>query len=373
MSVDSVEDAIRRRLAAASVRYRELVTLSQDPDIATDHVRAAPILRELGQLKSFATLDEELARVDSDLEEAEELLAEGNDAETVALAEAELEEKEARRREILDRAAGDLVSRDEYGDRNVILEIRAGTGGDEAALFAGDLFRMYSRYAERKEWKVEVLSVVGTELGGLKEVVASISGADAYQNLRFESGGHRVQRVPETEAQGRIHTSLATVAVMPEADKVEVDLKRDDLKIDFFRASGPGGQKVNKTSSAVRIVHIPTGLKVECQDEKSQHKNRSRAEKILAARLMDYHRSRAEAERSDLRRSQIGTGDRNEKIRTYNFPQNRVTDHRVHVTLYDLANVMEGELDELIEQLAQADREVKLRALAGGGAGGESS
>jgi peptide chain release factor 1 len=280
------------------------------------------------------------------------------------LASAEIEEKEARQRELLDRAAGELVSRDEFGARNVILEIRAGTGGDEAALFAADLFRMYSRFAETKKWKVEVLSETATELGGFKEVIATITGKDAYQSLRFESGGHRVQRVPDTEAQGRIHTSLATVAVMPEADEVEVDIKRDDLKIDFFRASGPGGQKVNKTSSAVRIVHEPTGLKVECQDEKSQHKNKSRALKILSSRLMAHYREEADRERSDMRRSQIGSGDRGEKIRTYNFPQNRVTDHRVPVTLYDLANVMEGALDELIDLLAEADREAKLKALA---------
>jgi peptide chain release factor 1 len=362
----SADDTIRRWLADMAARHDELLALSQDPEVTTDHVRAAKVMRELGEATRPCGLHRELVGVEEDLAEARELLSVAEDEEEKALAESEIEEKEARLRAIIDHAANLLVSQDELSDRNVILEVRAGTGGDEAALFAGDLFRMYSRFAERKNYKLEVLSSVSTGLGGYKEIVATISGKGVYRNLRFESGGHRVQRVPETEAQGRIHTSLATVAVMPEAEAVDVDLRKDDLTIDTYRASGPGGQKVNKTDSAVRIVHKPTGLKVECQDEKSQHKNKARAMKILLSRLLDFHQSKAEAERSSMRRSQIGSGDRNERIRTYNFPQSRVTDHRVNLNLYNLDGVMDGDLDQLIEKLGEHDRDERLRGLAEG-------
>jgi peptide chain release factor 1 len=362
----SVDDTIRRWLADMAARHDELLQLSQDPEVTSDHVRAGKVMRELGEATKPCELFRELTQVEEDLVEARELLEMAEDEDERDLAESEIEEKAARLRAILDEAANRLVSHDKLADRNVILEVRAGTGGDEAALFAGDLFRMYSRFAERKGYKLEVLSSVGTGLGGFKEIVAAITGKGVFRNLRFESGGHRVQRVPETEAQGRIHTSLATVAVMPEAEAVDVDLKRDDLKIDFFRASGPGGQKVNKTSSAVRIVHQPTGLKVECQDEKSQHKNKARAMKILLSRLLDFVQSKAEAERSSIRRSQIGSGDRNERIRTYNFPQSRVTDHRVNLNLYNLDGVMDGDLDQLIEKLGEHDRDARLKGLAEG-------
>ena len=362
----SLENVIRDRLGRAATRHRELLLESQAPEVASDHIRASKVLRELGGLTRLAELFDDMERVEADLREARALLDGDEDEETRALAESEVEEKEARMREILDEAVDHVLVEDDFAGRNVILEIRAGTGGDEAALFAADLLRMYTRYAERKRYRIEILSIVATELKGVKEVVLSIRGKDAYLRLRFESGGHRVQRVPETEAQGRIHTSLATVAVMPEAEEVDVDLRRDDMKIDFYRASGPGGQKVNKTSSAVRIVHIPTGLKVECQDEKSQHKNKSRAMKILLSRIMDHHRSKAEAERSDLRRTQVGSGDRNERIRTYNFPQNRISDHRVNLTLYDLANIMDGDLEPLFEKLAEFQREQMLKQLGEG-------
>jgi len=361
----SIDDTIRRWLHDSLARYADLLEQSQTPEVISDHVLAAKVMRELGEATGPAGMCRELTQVEKDLAEAREFLDVAEDEEERALAESEIEEKDARRRAILDAAADRLVSHDELSGRNVILEVRAGIGGDEAALFAGDLFRMYSRFAERMGYRTEVLSMDGTGLGGFKEIIAAISGKGVYQNLRFESGGHRVQRVPETEAQGRIHTSLATVAVMPEADEVEVDIKRDDLKIDFYRASGPGGQKVNKTSSAVRIVHVPTGLKVECQDEKSQHKNKARAMKILSSRLLDFHRSKAQAERSDLRRSQIGSGDRNERIRTYNFPQSRVTDHRVNVSVHNLDAVMDGDLMGLIDKLAEHDRDARLKALAG--------
>jgi len=363
----SIDDTIRKWLEDVRARYAELLELSQMPEVTSDHVRAAKVMRELGELTKSAEMCRELVQVEQDLAEARELLEVADDDDERELAESEIEEKDERRRAIFDAAADHLVSHDKLSGRNVILEVRAGTGGDEAALFAGDLFRMYSRFAERVGYKTEVLSVDSTGLGGFKEVVATISGKGVYQQLRFESGGHRVQRVPETEAQGRIHTSMATVAVMPEADEVEVDIKSDDLRIDFYRASGPGGQKVNKTSSAVRIVHEPTGLKVECQDEKSQHKNKARAMKILSSRLLDFHQSKAEAERSSLRRSQIGSGDRNERIRTYNFPQSRVTDHRVNVSVHNLEAVMDGDLTGLIAKLAQHDREARLKFLAEGG------
>ncbi len=357
----SVDDAVKSRLAVAAERRRELLALAERPDVITDHARTAALMKEMGRIARLADMFERVTRVEADLREARELLDAATDEEMRALAGAEIEEKDGTLRGLLAQALDELTGEDEFADRNVILEVRAGTGGDEAALFAADLFRMYSRYAERRRYGVEVLSIASTELGGLKEVVASISGKDAYQRFRFESGGHRVQRVPETEAQGRIHTSLATVAVMPEAEEVDVDLRREDLKIDFFRASGPGGQKVNKTSSAVRIVHLPTGLKVECQDEKSQHKNKARAMKILLSRILDFHRGKAEAERAHLRRSQIGSGDRNERIRTYNFPQNRVTDHRINLTLKDLTSVLDGGLDPLVDALLGRDREERLR------------
>jgi peptide chain release factor 1 len=364
----SVEEALRKRLAAAATRHQELLAQMERPEVASDHARAAAVMKEFGRIARLAGRFADLARVEADLAEAREMLAAAEDDEIRTLAGTEIEEKEARVRAILSESLDDLTVQNEFEGRDVILEVRAGTGGDEAALFAADLFRMYTRFAERNGYRIEVLFLASTGLGGLKEVVASVAGRDVFRRLRFESGGHRVQRVPETEAQGRIHTSLATVAVMPEAEEVDVDLRREDLKIDFFRASGPGGQKVNKTSSAVRIVHVPTGLKVECQDEKSQHKNKARAMKILLSRIMDFHRTKADAERASMRRNQIGSGDRNERIRTYNFPQNRVTDHRINLTIKDLVAVMDGNLDDLLSALEESDREVRLRAFEQGGA-----
>ena len=360
----SIEDALRQKLKRAAVRYAELLAKSQDPEIASDHTRASTVMRELGACSKLSEIFGRLVSVEADLSEARSMLEVEDDAETLELARLEVDEKEEILRAILDEAVDQLLTSEGMGSRNVIMEIRAGTGGDEAALFAGDLYRMYTRFAERQHLKFELLSAIMTELGGVREVVFSVRGRNAYNRLRFESGGHRVQRVPETEAQGRIHTSLATVAVMPEAEEVDVDVKRDDLKIDFYRASGPGGQKVNKTSSAVRIVHLPTGLKVECQDEKSQHKNKARAMKILLSRIFDHLREKADAERSDLRRNQIGSGDRNERIRTYNFPQNRVTDHRINLTIHDLTAVLDGDLDALLTRLHEHQREKRLRVLA---------
>ena len=258
-----------------------------------------------------------------------------------------------------------LIPKDADDDRNVIVEIRAGTGGDEASLFAGDLFRMYTRYAERQRWKVEIDQISETGMGGIKEVIMTIDGRGVYANLKFESGVHRVQRVPDTESSGRIHTSAATVAVLPEAQEVDVVINEKDLRIDVFRSSGPGGQSVNTTDSAVRITHIPTGVVVQQQDEKSQHKNRAKALKILRARLYEEQRRKNMEERAGARKSQVGSGDRSERIRTYNFPQSRVTDHRIQLTLYKLNEIMEGDLSELIEALTTADQTEKLSALEG--------
>ncbi len=257
-----------------------------------------------------------------------------------------------------------LLPRDEADERSAIVEVRAGTGGDEAALFAGDLLAMYRRYAEMRRWKVEMLSLSQTPLGGCKEAVMSVAGKDVFARLKYESGTHRVQRVPETESQGRIHTSAATVAVLPEAEEVDVQIDEKDLKVDTYRSQGAGGQHVNTTDSAVRITHLPTGIVVQQQDEKSQHKNRARAMKVLRARLYEYERAQAEAERAAERRSQVGTGDRSQRIRTYNFPQGRVTDHRINLTLYKLDRVMQGELGELIEALAAEDEAARIAQLS---------
>jgi len=279
------------------------------------------------------------------------------------LAEEELAQLEALVPKLTDQLKIALLPKDEADEKNAILEVRAGTGGDEAALFAAELFRMYQRYAEINNWKFEILSVSDTGIGGYKEASANISGKNVFRQLKFESGVHRVQRVPETESGGRIHTSAATVAVLPEAEEVDVQIDENDLRIDVFRASGPGGQSVNTTDSAVRIVHVPTGITVQQQDEKSQHKNRAKAMKVLRARIYDLEREKAMRERADARKGQVGSGDRSERIRTYNFPQGRITDHRINLTLYKLNEVLGGELDELIDTLISEDQAAKLAAI----------
>jgi peptide chain release factor 1 len=307
--------------------------------------------KEYAELQPLAQAAQRLRKAYADLAGVEEMIASG-DREIVAMAEAERAELEKRIAGLEHEIKLQLLPKDRADERNVILEIRAGTGGDEAAIFAGDLFRMYQRYAAFKGWKVEIISASEGDHGGYKEVIASIAGSGVYARLKFESGVHRVQRVPATEAQGRIHTSAATVAVLPEAEDVDIDIRDQDLRIDVYRSSGPGGQSVNTTDSAVRITHLPTGLVVAQQDEKSQHKNKAKALKILRARLYERERERLDAERSAERRGQIGSGDRSERIRTYNFPQGRVSDHRINLTLYKLDQVMEGPaLDELVERL----------------------
>ena len=351
------------KLAAIERRYEEVNELMADPAISADRARLTDLAREQSDIEAIVSLYRAYLAVRSELEDARTLLVGGTDPEMAELAQAEVESLTADQEQREERLRLLLLPQDPSDDRNVIVEIRAGTGGDEAGLFAADLYRMYGRWSETHGYRVEMLSHHETGIGGFKEVIFQVRGRGAYSKLKYESGVHRVQRVPTTEAQGRIHTSTATVAVLPEADEVEVDIDQNQVRIDVFRATGPGGQSVNTTDSAVRVTHLPTGLVVSCQDEKSQLQNRQRAMAILRARLYQMEQERLDAERSQARRSQVGTGERSEKIRTYNFPQNRVTDHRVGKTLYRLNEVMNGDLDEFIEELATTDQAEKLQAL----------
>jgi peptide chain release factor 1 len=356
------QEAMRQRLAELAARYAALTEQLTRPEVLADPGQIRRLSREQAELEPVVQLWHELQRVERDLAAARELLADGTDEELRALAREEAEALEQRQAWLVEQALEALRPRDPNDSRDVIVEIRAGTGGEEAALFAADLFRMYLRYAEARRWKVEVLNSNETDLGGYREVVFEVDGRGAYSRLKYERGVHRVQRVPVTEASGRIHTSTATVAVLPKVDEVEVQLNEEDLRIDVFRSSGHGGQSVNTTDSAVRITHLPTGLVVTCQDEKSQLKNKQRALSVLRARLYDLEQQRAHAEQAEARRAQVGSGERAEKIRTYNFPQNRVTDHRINLTLHSLDRVLEGELDPLIDALTVADRgEVAVR------------
>jgi len=342
------------RLEEAELRYRELEELVSSPELASQPSRLREVAQEMATLRETVQSYQRWKGLQKRLEESRSMLADP-DPELRELARAEADELKVEAEACEVELKRLLVPRDRDDGKNIVLEIRAGTGGDEAALFAAELFRMYNRFADRKGWRVELLSLSETDGGGFREAIALISGRDVYRHLKRESGVHRVQRVPVTESQGRIHTSTVTVAVLPEAEAVDVQIDEvKDLRIDVYRSSGPGGQSVNTTDSAVRITHLPTGLVVTCQDEKSQHKNKAKALKILRSRLFDQERARRDAERSDARRGQIGTGDRSERIRTYNFPQNRVTDHRIGLTLHKLEAVIEGDLDELIEQLTIA-------------------
>lgn len=342
-------------------RYDELNKLIMDPDLPKDQKRYREVMQEHASLTETMQVYDEYRELLESIEETKQLLEAEEDSSMREMARDELGELEQRREELEKRLRHLLVPKDPLDAKNAIMEIRAGTGGEEAALFAADLYRMYQRLAEARKWKVEVMNSNPTEIGGYKEVVFSVSGKSVFGDLKYESGVHRVQRVPETESGGRIHTSAVTVAVLPEAEESDVAVNQEDLRIDVYRSSGPGGQSVNTTDSAVRITHVPTGLVVTCQDEKSQLKNKAKALRVLKARLYEMEERRRQEEEAAARKSQIGSGDRSERIRTYNFPQNRFTDHRINLTLYRLDSIMQGEIDEAIETLKITDRESYLR------------
>lgn len=352
------------RLEGIRVRFGQINEKLTDPSVFGNQAEYQKLAKKRAELEPIIVAFEEYQGMNRRLDEAQQILATETDPELRAMAEDEQRqlrpvfEQQEKKLKLL------LVPKDPNDSRNTIVEIRAGTGGEEAALFAGSLYRMYTKYADSRRWRLEVMSLSDTGIGGIKEVIFQVNGDGAYGRLKYESGVHRVQRVPETEASGRIHTSAATVAVLPEAEEVDLTIDERDLRIDVFRSSGPGGQSVNTTDSAVRVTHIPTGIVISCQDEKSQHKNKAKAIKILRARLYDAEQDRLNRERAQARRSQVGSGDRSERIRTYNFPQQRVTDHRINFTLYRLTEVVEGDLDELIEKLIEEDN-IKKLALGG--------
>ena len=351
------------RLAEIEARYEELSRLLADPEVVADHRRLQELARERSRIEGTVELYRRFQDTHEALEDARRLVREAQDEDERELGREEQErlEPEVERMEHELKLA--LLPHDPADEKDVIVEIRAGTGGDEAALFASDLFRMYQRYAERLRWKIEILNTSEASSGGYKEIVFELHGRGAYSRLKYESGVHRVQRVPETESQGRIHTSTATVAVLPEVDEVEVDIAPADVRVDIFHSGGAGGQNVNKVATAVRLTHEPTGIVVICQDERSQAKNRAKAEAVLRARIYQLERERSDAEQADARRAQVGTAGRAEKIRTYNFPQDRITDHRVNMTVHSIARVLDGELDDLIDAVA-LDEQARLLRVA---------
>ena len=359
-----MKESIHNKLVLLGDRFEEVSGLLSDPKVIGDQNRFRDLSREFSELEPIIAGFRRFQKRAADLNEAREMLADA-DASMRQMAEEEcrLATSDLNLLEVeLQRL---LLPRDPEDQANVFLEIRAGTGGDEAGLFAGDLFRMYSKYAESRRWQIEVISAREGEMGGYKEIITRVAGQDVYASLKFESGAHRVQRVPETEAQGRIHTSACTVAVLPEPEESEeISVRKEDIRVDTFRASGAGGQHVNKTDSAIRITHIPTGLVVECQDERSQHKNRARAMSLLNARLNDMQREQAHKEQSDTRRLLVGSGDRSERIRTYNFPQGRITDHRINLTIYKLDEFMQGDVDLVIQPLLHEYQADQLAALS---------
>ena len=361
---DDIREKLALKLDELKDQHRSVEQQLADPDVVSDNARLTALAQEHARLSRFAEMHARLLDLRRHrAESAEALSTAGGDAELEQLAREEAEETAQAEDALFQELVDALISDDEGGNRNVIMEIRAGTGGEEAALFAGDLTRMYTRYAERQGWQVEVMDASTSDLGGTREAILSVSGPGVWQKLRYESGGHRVQRVPETESQGRIHTSLATVAVLPEAREVEVEIRPEDVEMSFLRSSGPGGQAVNKTSSCVRLVHKPTGITVRCQDERSQQANRKKAMKILRAKLYDMLESKRQEQRGALRRSQVGSGDRNERIRTYNFPQDRITDHRAGIDIFGIQGFMLGDCDRLFDGLAAYDKEQRLKKL----------
>jgi peptide chain release factor 1 len=348
------------KLKKIKQRHEEISNMLSDPKILKDQNKFRKLAKEQSDLAEIVEKYNEYEKIVNQISYAEQIIENENDNELIELAETEREELWEKHEKLEQDLKLLLIPKDPEDEKNAIVEIRAGTGGDEACLFAGDLYRMYLKYAEQKNWKIEILTWHPQEIGGFKEISFLVSGANAYGKLKFEAGVHRVQRVPITEASGRLHTSAASVAVLPEVEEVDVNIDPNDLRVDVFRSSGPGGQSVNTTDSAVRITHIPTGMVVTCQDEKSQHKNKAKALKVLRARLYEQKKEAEEAKLTASRRSMVSTGDRSAKIRTFNFPQNRVTDHRINLTLYKLDKIIEGDLDDLIEQLQIADRAEKL-------------
>ena len=349
------------KLQECQDRFEAVNEMLADPATARQPQEYQKLAREVGELREVVEVGARYRELETSIGEAEEIIADGSDADLVELACSEIEQLRSEREALEDKLKQLLIPRDPNDARNAIIEIRSGAGGDEAGLFAADLCRLYGRYAERNSWKVEPLSTSLNPSGGFKEAVFMISGKDVFGRLKYESGVHRVQRVPKTEASGRIHTSAASVAVLPEAEDVDIEIAPEDLQIDVYRSSGPGGQSVNTTDSAVRITHVPTGTVVSCQDEKSQLKNKNKALKVLRARLLDVKRAAEEAKISETRREQIGSGDRSAKIRTYNFPQGRVTDHRVKLSLHRLDEVLDGDLDEIVETLTLASQDEALQ------------
>ncbi len=351
------------KLVKVAGRFRELEQEMSRPEVIADQARFKNLTRERAQLAPVVHAYEDYLRFVRELADSESLLGSEEDPSMRELLQSEIRELRGKTEELRERLVVMLLPKDPNSGKDVIMEIRAGTGGEEAALFAADLFRMYSRYADMKGWKIEYLSSSTTGIGGYKEIIFSVRSPDAYESLKYESGGHRVQRIPVTEAGGRIHTSAVTVAVLAEAEEDEIEINPDDLRIDVYRSSGHGGQSVNTTDSAVRITHLPTGMVVTCQDEKSQHKNKAKALRVLRARLLEkVNRERMEREAA-IRKSQVGSGDRSERIRTYNFPQSRVTDHRIGLTLHSLESVLQGNLDAIIDALKKSEMEERLRKI----------
>ncbi|HOV12839.1 MAG TPA: peptide chain release factor 1 [Spirochaetota bacterium] len=344
------DDKIIAKLEKIKIRYEDIERQLSEPDIVNNNNLFKSLSKEMSGYEdsyNIFKLYNELVKQYIDTEE----MIKGDDKDIKELAVIERDDIASKLKSMASEVRKYLIPKDPMADKNIIVEIRAGTGGDEAALFCGDLFKMYSRYAEKKNWKIELLDFNETGLGGYKEIIFNITGKNVYENLRYESGGHRVQRIPTTEASGRVHTSAVTVAIMPEVEENDIEIKADDLRIDVLRSGGAGGQHVNKTESAVRITHIPSGIVVKCQDDRSQHKNKASAMKVLRARLFEMKQNEIDNERAGIRKEQVGSGDRSQKVRTYNFPQNRVTDHRVNITLYNLETFMMGDIDEIIEAL----------------------
>ena len=359
-----MKDSIRYKLESVKERFEEISGLLADPDVISDQNQFRELSKEYARVEPIVKLFGDFESVEEEVASAKEM-SDDADSEIREMGQQELDELTVRREELLIDLQTSLIPADPYDDSNIFLEVRAGTGGDEAAIFAGDLFRMYSKYAETMRWNVEILSAREGEHGGYKEIISRMTGSGIYAKLKFESGAHRVQRVPTTESQGRIHTSACTVAVLPEPDEVEAeDVNPADLRIDTYRASGAGGQHVNKTDSAVRITHLPSGIVVECQDERSQHKNRARAMSLLQARLLDAQISQQASEQAEARKSLVGSGDRSERIRTYNYPQGRVTDHRINLTLYKLDEILEGGLGQVVQPLVNEFQADQLAALS---------